>query len=596
MRKHLRIDLRVGVLPAGQLVTAMPLRSFWFIGFTLLAAPWHSIARAQTIGNDGSASYTFPFPLPAARGRFQPSLALTYNSNAGVSAYGLGWNLNENYIEDETRATLTTSGTPRHRYILVRDGARHLLVQAADGTYRMDVGDGYFSIVQEPSGQWNAVDGVGTSFTYTPISTTSVRSYLTRVADVDQNVTTYEYQAESQRCPLSDWNLALLSKIQYNFTAPNGAGTAIHVVTLQYSPAAATQAEEAAGCLILHDEMLQRVDIARAQTAGGVLELGYWSVSYDISPDTGRPRLRQIQPLDRRGNPSGLNATSFAYESDQAGTTSVTPFAAGVPVSVPQSPYSTPSITECEDLTNIPLMKSCQVQDIAAWIDMDGDGLPDLAWGDGGGIRWARNITRPTAGIRAPAIQFAAPVLIPDGNWPGILTFINGGQQTQNFAIDSTTSSVMTTSLVLDVDGDGLPDLVAESALLSPAECPSGTISIRFAQRGATQPQYAAPVCAPATAAYNKFKTLYDATAQQLPLGYAIKSSGTSASKLLMADITGDGMQDIIIYDVGVWHAYRDIEMRVECGPSATPRSCSMPTLRRAIKFARRLVLGPSSI
>ncbi|MBK7559915.1 MAG: hypothetical protein IPI54_17635 [Chitinophagaceae bacterium] len=64
-------------------------------GMTLVAPP--------EVRADGSAGITYPFPLPKARGRFQPQLALTYNSQGGMGQAGWGWSLTTSSIEVDTR-------------------------------------------------------------------------------------------------------------------------------------------------------------------------------------------------------------------------------------------------------------------------------------------------------------------------------------------------------------------------------------------------------------------------------------------------------------------------------------------------------------
>jgi RHS repeat-associated protein len=56
----------------------------------------------------GSAQSTIPFELPAARGQAQPSLALRYDSSAGVGFAGVGWTLDVPTIERRG-----ASGLPR---------------------------------------------------------------------------------------------------------------------------------------------------------------------------------------------------------------------------------------------------------------------------------------------------------------------------------------------------------------------------------------------------------------------------------------------------------------------------------------------------
>src|ERR1041384_6654941 len=115
-------------------------------------------AWAQIVSNDGSASYGYSFSLPPARGRYQPTLSLAYNSNGRTTNYGVGWSLSENYIDTSTRATLNQDGSVRTRYALVRNGGRSLLALGSDGSYHPDVGQDFLKLSLS-GGQWTAVDG-----------------------------------------------------------------------------------------------------------------------------------------------------------------------------------------------------------------------------------------------------------------------------------------------------------------------------------------------------------------------------------------------------------------------------------------------------
>ena len=62
-----------------------------------------NVQNAETVAsNVGSLSYTYAFKLPPSRGRYQPTLALSYNSNAGNARFGVGFSLSTTYIERVT--------------------------------------------------------------------------------------------------------------------------------------------------------------------------------------------------------------------------------------------------------------------------------------------------------------------------------------------------------------------------------------------------------------------------------------------------------------------------------------------------------------
>jgi hypothetical protein len=67
------------------------------------------LIAAPTPNNQGSASVSFPLRLPQGRGAFSPQLALTYSSDVGNGALGVGWDLASPRISVDTSA-----GVPRY--------------------------------------------------------------------------------------------------------------------------------------------------------------------------------------------------------------------------------------------------------------------------------------------------------------------------------------------------------------------------------------------------------------------------------------------------------------------------------------------------
>ena len=59
---------------------------------------------------NGTASFSIPLPITPGRNNFSPSLSLSYNSGAGNSPFGIGWNLSLPSIQRKTDKAL-----PRYR-------------------------------------------------------------------------------------------------------------------------------------------------------------------------------------------------------------------------------------------------------------------------------------------------------------------------------------------------------------------------------------------------------------------------------------------------------------------------------------------------
>ncbi len=626
---------------------------------TVVSLLWLAVpAEAQVVGADGSVSYSYSFPLPPARGRYQPTLSISYNSNSGMSAVGLGWALNENYVEVSSRATPALTGQPRARYFLALNGAKQLIVPASDGSYRPDISDTYLSLTRTNEG-WTGTDAVGNAYTYSCLlgqQLSCTRWYLLQVVDVDGNKTTYNYNKpgsietliETQQCPNSSVSpsrtAALLTSISYNY---NSAGTAIHSVGLSYDshpPSGPQRDVEAIGeCLVTHDKLLSSIQIARAQP--GTPSSSVTLASYDLvqkqkpSNDTGRWLLDHIQLRDRGGSPVGL-ATSFNYEADLPNVPLTDPptptpgpalasLAQRVIVGLPSSPFNNLESYQCYQwgATVYNDALNCGVQHLAAWLDMDGDGLPDLVWGGyddpsftapappgtppppckgvsgatctrQSGIRWARNLTRPGDGTGS--VAFGTPQLISSSaTWKGAVFFTNASGS-KEVADDATyyPNSRYGTSRLIDVNGDGLPDLVLAGAAAA-ADCNSSpnVISLRLAQVDASGGlSYAPALCADVSAARNEFQTQYrnpnttlGPAANSLPVTYRAVSSTSSATRTILelVDLTGDGLPDFVLVVGSEWHVYP--------GHGTTSGGWAFGTNDPSTPYLRFVPLTPSS-
>ncbi|WP_413496489.1 SpvB/TcaC N-terminal domain-containing protein, partial [Morganella psychrotolerans] len=64
--------------------------------------------QAGAAGPDGAASLSLPLPVSAGRG-YAPSLSLSYSSQGGNSAFGIGWDLMRPAVSRRTR-----SGVPSY--------------------------------------------------------------------------------------------------------------------------------------------------------------------------------------------------------------------------------------------------------------------------------------------------------------------------------------------------------------------------------------------------------------------------------------------------------------------------------------------------
>ncbi len=148
--------------------------------------------------NQGSARLSFPIRLPRARGGYQPTLALTYDSTRGNGWLGVGWDLSISSIEIDTRF-----GVPRYtgdeRYLL--DGQQLVpLPSPLDGaTCAQDGGTREYVLRSErdfkrilrcgadpTSYHWEVTDKSGNLFVYGAAGAT-LASYLIGQNDAANN-------------------------------------------------------------------------------------------------------------------------------------------------------------------------------------------------------------------------------------------------------------------------------------------------------------------------------------------------------------------------------------------------------------------------
>ena len=523
-------------------------------------------------GNDGSAKYAYAFQLPPSRGRFQPHLALSYNSNSVNSPVGVGWSLNDNYIDADPRNNSNGS----RFYWLVQNGGRSFLAyMPSTASYAPDVSTSYLRVTFS-SNSWTATDAVGNVSRYTCSALGGcTRWYLQTVTDVDGNQVSYTYLPETQVCSASTYYATavgsqLLTQIQYNNV---GSANWVHQVTLSYSfTPTQPQTETLSGCWTTHDKLLSKVSIQRRTQNGTTYnQLFSYGIAYTHEQDSGRDLLTGVQENGRDDTPL-QNPTAYSYSAAPNSGIALATGAALPALTSADPSLLAPTDAECRAWLNIqpnnPSPKYyyfgiCAISDVAAWIDMDGDGKPDLVWGGGenliggsNGIRWARNISKPSSGLAFDPVE-----VLPQSAttpWKGIITFGNPTGETTNINSDTPMNEV--TTRLIDVNGDGMPDLVAAGG----GTCTTAQIEVRLAvlDTGSRlgRPQFAAPYCVNATGPHADLGTfVYGGYPPVImPLSATTTDPALKQTQVELADITGDGIVDFIVVS-GANGSYWDV-------------------------------------
>lgn len=93
--------------------------------------------KFQVNAANGTASFSIPLPVSPGRNGFSPNLALSYNSGAGNSAFGLGWNVDLPKIQRRTDKGIPQYGSGSEEDIFQLSGAEDLvpLLDYANGDW-----------------------------------------------------------------------------------------------------------------------------------------------------------------------------------------------------------------------------------------------------------------------------------------------------------------------------------------------------------------------------------------------------------------------------------------------------------------------------
>lgn len=189
----------------------------------------------------GTGNFTIPIALPSGRNGFQPQLDLVYSTGNGNGPFGLGWNLS---IPGVSRKT--SKGVPRYdeaKDVFILSGAEDLVPTKKEGTityyrprteglfaeilYHRDATNSYWEVRSKDG--LKSFYGTEESFGNDPatIANPSVRTNvfawkLTRTEDPFGNLIEYEYERDSAQDGPHHWDQLYLRRIRYVNYEDNG--------------------------------------------------------------------------------------------------------------------------------------------------------------------------------------------------------------------------------------------------------------------------------------------------------------------------------------------------------------------------------------
>ncbi|HSN11184.1 MAG TPA: SpvB/TcaC N-terminal domain-containing protein, partial [Propionibacteriaceae bacterium] len=359
--------------------------------------------------NQGTAQVSLPIRLPKARGAYQPSLRLSYDSGGGNGWLGVGWSLPVSSVAIDTKF-----GVPYYdgleRYVL--DGAQLVpgalapggCVDQTDGRYyHARVEREYKRIVRCGTGvsdfRFEVTDRAGVLFLYgTDGASRLARSpysagpgvisewYLARVIDLNGNLTSYTYDYDSWRTPgvpesgrptpvthAEPFTQAYLRSITYSGRAPRiGSGALADV--LETGPyRVELQCQRSGGAFLLRPDVItsgrsgfkvvtrRRLASITVKLVGGAAVSGIrrYDLTYE-SGSGGKSRLKKVDVLGawESGEQGPLFHTHELEYFDVADATGEAPSASS-PIPLSDGAFGPPKpLTFPNDVDEHPMSRS----------------------------------------------------------------------------------------------------------------------------------------------------------------------------------------------------------------------------------------------
>lgn len=181
----------------------------------------------------GSATMRVPIDVPTGKSGMQPELTLVYNSSAGSSWCGQGWDLNPGYII----RLGANKGIPQYnstdRYFYVINGSSTELVEGSTGEYRIRKGQSNLRFTWSGgTNLWQMYDKNGNRYYFGSRSDTDSKEwghkagvhvaskwFIDKAEDVDGNYMLFNYSTYTEVAGAGNINIyqILLNSIVYSY-------------------------------------------------------------------------------------------------------------------------------------------------------------------------------------------------------------------------------------------------------------------------------------------------------------------------------------------------------------------------------------------
>jgi RHS repeat-associated protein len=463
----------------------------------LLTSPIGTSGLSDNVAPNGGLRQAVELNLPTPRGNMQVPLSVNYTGAQQVGAAGVGWDVPLSYVEVTSNVSRhkpllrpanyipTPLAVPATRVILHLQGAEQIMVPTETiQVYRAFVADDYAELRVGKSGTWLYKTADGLTMTFSPLAAAhdSSRAYLTSIEDLTGNNKILLSYAVMDVMPAQEGSEApavvqevLLSEVDYNFNL--GATCARNQVRLAYvqrafppdEPPLALYVDE--GHMRARTRVLSAIEIWEHETGACSMApselVRAYEFSYADDPDTQMPRLAQVDQRGAGVAPFSPGPTLPIARYDYGRVTSET----GVK-------FKTASVL---DLPSLPakltggfgslFLAGNALFTAMGFDDLTGDGVPDFYYPgtdvfDQSHPAFHAAYNRLSTGGPSLEGELVDPTNAID-RWP-----VGYGQQTTNERYEPYGyfyhPVTVTWQTMMDMNGDGVPDLVDSRAGRNP--------------------------------------------------------------------------------------------------------------------------------
>jgi RHS repeat-associated protein len=427
-------------------------------------------AVGRTVGQfnvspTGSAQYSIPIWAPPGPRGMQPQISLIYSSQSSIGPVGVGWIISGLGSITRCNKTYAQDGAPGLITLATSDGycinGNRLRLTSATGTYGAPSST-YQTEIADFSNITASSTSTGGGPSYFTVKGRNGLTYMYGYTDGNGNGANSQVLAYGATpATASAWMLSKVidragNNYVINYTALEGAaipntilwtpassGSSTYEYTMQFNYTANVAASSIygfiAGTPVVNAKLLSSITVSYSGTV-----VKNYALNYQLSPTTGRNELITVTECATTGTTKCLSPTTVGYQSGAEG--------------VATSPTTTPVTTPVT--TNVRL----QTQ----W-DFNGDGYPDIIFVSGGIVYVSFGSasgygTPVSTGISSANL---GPVgdLLGSGK-AGILGNVSNTWYYYTWngsSFSDTTTHVSYTganTALIDVNGDGLPDLV----------------------------------------------------------------------------------------------------------------------------------------